>query len=235
MTFKPIYYRPKSFSEFTKPLSLNMPDGVKLEGAVYEPEEPTCSLLFFGGRSQDSVGLIDKLSLEYPHVRIITFNYRSYGKSEGKINEKNLFADSLHVAKTMREKYGDIYVMGFSLGSVVASFVASKCNVLGVFLIGTFDSVKNLMKSKYGLNLSWILRYKFDNISFVQDIDAKTYIFVSKIDEIAYIQNARNLKPYVKNLALFKEYDNLKHKELLWDKQVTCEIKNIIENTYEIV
>ncbi len=235
MVFSPVHYRDEDWGDEFEMLSITTDDGVELEGVVYEPVDlyrklPTINstLLFFGGRSHDTVGLINRLSHKYPHVRIITFNYRSYGKSAGKISEKNILNDGLKIAQLVQKNYGDFYILGFSIGSSVASYVASKMDVLGVFLVGSFDSIALLTKQKYGKRLSWLLRYKFNNIEHVQEINAKTYIFAATDDETTYIQNARNLKHYVKNLVLYKELDNLTHKELLWDDTVVSEIHKVI-------
>ena len=64
---------------------------------------------------------------------------------------------------------------------------------------------------------------------YVERIDEKTYLFVSKSDETTYIQNARNLKEHIKNLAHYEELDNLSHKEILWDSKVLDTIKGVIE------
>ncbi len=237
LLFSPTHYRDGELDESFELLSIKTDDGVELEGVVYTPTEmyrrlatPHATLLFFAGRSHDSVGLIKRLSRSYPHTRIITFNYRSYGKSEGVINEKNMLNDGLKVAEIVKKNYGEFYLLGFSIGSSVASFVASKMDVLGVFLVGPFDSIALLAKEKYGLKLCWILRYKFDKTEMVKDIDSKTYLFASKDDEITYIKNARNLKSHVKNLALYKELDSLTHKELLWDSEVIDEINAVLND-----
>ncbi|QOY55743.1 alpha/beta hydrolase [Candidatus Sulfurimonas marisnigri] len=236
MVFSPTYYRDEELDDEFEILSITTDDGIELEGVVYEPKSlyrklPTIksTLLFFAGRSHDSVGLIKRLSLLFPHVRIITFNYRSYGRSEGVVNEKNILVDSLKVAQIVKKNYGDFYVLGFSIGSLVAAYVASKMSVLGVFLVGPFDSITLLVKEKYGLHIPWLLRYKFDKTKLVSEIDAKTYIFASKDDEIIYIKNTRNLKQYVKNLALYKEYEGLTHKELLWHEEVSKHINEVLE------
>ena len=207
IVFAPTYYRGEELDDSFELLSITTDDGVELEGVVYEPLDlyrklPTIekTLLFFGGRAHDTVGLIKRLSNEFPHARIITFNYRSYGKSGGRVSEKNILEDGLKIAELVKKNYGDFYVLGFSIGSIVASYIGSKMDVLGVFLVGSFDSVANLLKNKYGVNISWLIGYKFDNIKYAKNIDAKTYIFVSKDDEIAYIKNSRNLKKHVKNL-----------------------------------
>ncbi|MDD2906596.1 MAG: alpha/beta hydrolase [Sulfurimonas sp.] len=235
MVFSPLYYRGEELGDDFELLSITTDDGVELEGVVYEPKElyrklPSidATLLFFGGRSHDSVGLIKKLSEAFPHTRIITFNYRSYGKSGGAVSEKNILSDGLLIAKKVQENYGNFYLLGFSLGSLVASYIASKQKVAGVFLVGSFDSVALLAKEKYGFGPAWMFRYKLDNTKHVQNIDAHTYLFVSKEDETTFIQNARNLKNHVKNLVHYKELENLSHKELLWDSGVLAKINEVL-------
>ncbi|DAB31068.1 MAG TPA: alpha/beta hydrolase [Sulfurimonas sp. UBA12504] len=235
MFFSPLYYRAQELEDDFEYLSIITDDGVELEGVMYEPQRlykklPSlnATLLFFGGRSHDSVGLIKKLSHAYPHTRIITFNYRSYGKSGGIVSEKNILSDGLLIAKKVQENYGDFYLLGFSLGSLVASYIASKQKVQGVFLVGSFDSVALLAKKKYGFGPAWIFRYKLDTTQYVKHIDAQTYLFVSKEDETTFIQNARNLKNHVKNLIHYTELENLSHKELLWDTEVLTKINEVL-------
>ena len=235
LIFSPVYYREDELEDDFELLYVNTDDGVELEGVVYEPknidkrESSNCStILFFAGRSHDSVGLIKKLANSFPQSRIITFNYRSYGKSQGVVNEKNIFSDALKIAQLVQKNYGNFYVVGYSLGSVVASFVASKKKISSLFLIGSFDSIALLSKEKYGVNLSMLLRYKFNNIELVESIEEPTYLFVSSCDEITYIANARNLKKHIKNLAFYSELDKLTHKELLWSKEVREKINEVI-------
>jgi pimeloyl-ACP methyl ester carboxylesterase len=235
--FSPTYYRSDELDDDFEFLNIIADDGTKLEGVVYEPKEMyrkladiDSTLLFFGGRMQDSVGLIKKLSTSFEHTRIIAFNYRSYGKSDGILSEKKMLDDGLAISKIVQKNYGDFYILGFSLGSAVASYVASKMHVKGVFLISPFESIALFLKKKYGYFLPWLLRYKFNKAKFVKDIEAKTYIFASKHDEVIHVQNSINLKKHVKNLALYKELENISHDELLWDKKIVNEINKVIKN-----
>ncbi len=235
MVFSPTYYRGEELDDNFKLLSIVSDDGIELEGIIYEHKDLyrklpdiDSTLLIFAGRSDDSVGLIQRFSTMFPHSRIITFNYRSYGKSGGVVSEKAILSDGLKIAGLIQKNYGDFYLLGFSLGSIVASYIASKKRVKGLFLIGTFDSIELLAKEKFGICLSWIMRYKLDNIQHVKHIDAQTYVFVSRDDETTYIKNARNLKNHIKNLTHYVELDNLSHKELLWDDEVIDKINRVI-------
>ena len=233
MIFSPMYYREDEFDDNFEILSVKTDDGIELEGVVYEPQDFRATMLFFAGRAHDAVATISKLATSYPNVRIITFNYRSYGRSEGYLNEQNINADALHVAELVEKNYGSFYLLGYSLGSSVAAYVASVSTCKALFLVGAFDSVQELAKVKYkflkNIDLSNIFRYKFNTKKYVQTIDEDTYLFVSKSDETTYIQNARNLKQSIKNLVFYEELDSLSHKEILWDEKVINKINEVIK------
>jgi len=228
MIFSPLYYREEPLCNNCTPLSIVTDDGVELEGVVYEPKEHKNTLLVFVGRSHDAVGLINRLAKLYPTIRIITFNYRSYGKSGGVASEKNFLHDGVKIAQLVKKNYGDFYLLGFSIGSSVAAYVAAKVEVKGLFLIGAFDSIASLTKRKFGINLKPVLRYRFNTKDFIQNVDADTYLFVSRDDETTYIQNARILKESVPNLRYYVELDGLYHKEMLWDEHVVEKIKEVV-------
>jgi hypothetical protein len=227
MIFTPTFYREGHLDERFTPLEIQMRDGIVLEGVVYEPQgilHPK-TLLFFGGRSQDSVGLIERLAQRFQESRIVTFNYRSYGKSQGNINEQHLLNDALTCADFVAKEYGAFFVLGYSIGSSAAAFVSSKREVAGVFLVGSFDSIASVAKERYGVSMPWILRYRFDNRAYVKTIEANTYLFASKDDKVTPIKNARNLASHVKNLAHYEEFSDLDHKEILWHEAVLEKVR----------
>lgn len=229
MIFSPTYHREGDLDDDYETLSITTEDGVELEGVVYEPKNYKNTLLYFGGRRQDTVGLISRLSNSFKKTRIITFNYRSYGKSGGVVNEKNVFSDALFVADIIQKNYGNFYLLGYSLGSSVTAYVASKRENLGLFLVASFDSIASLAKKKYKWNFSNLFRYKFATIEYVKDVKSKTQLFVSRHDETTNIDNARNLKESIKNLVYYEELENLTHKEILWDSDVIEKICEVIE------
>lgn len=237
MIFSPTYHRDEELPPHCEMLSIMSDDSKELEGVVYSPENATKTVLFFAGRSHDAVALIKKLSQTYPNTRIVSFNYRAYGQSQGQINEKNILNDGIKIADLVQKHYGDFYLFGYSLGSSVAAYVASKRKTKALILVGAFDSIASLAKSKYAdkkglayLNLSRIFRYKFETGIYVSRVEAQTYLFVSVDDETTYIKNARELKKKIKNLVYYKELSDLTHKEILWDKQVTDKINEVLND-----
>jgi len=218
--FHPKFYRDDSFDERFKPLFIRAEDGVKLEGAVFSPKEPKGRILYFGGRGQDSVGLLPKLARCYLDVQIISFNYRGYGKSEGKISEQALLQDALLVYEKVVKNFGGCDLVGYSFGCSVASYVAGHKDVQKLFLIAPFASIETFIKDRYRFTLPF-LRYSFDTCAYLQQSNAKISLFASEDDEIVPFENTKRLKKCVLDFEHYIVLQESRHVEMLCERRVT--------------
>jgi len=114
--FSPTFYRNEErfedLIEFLTPLALPAEDETLLEGILYEPSTPSSKIiLYFGGVSQDSVALVEKFAAHYPSMPFITYNYRGYGKSEGKPTQAKLFVDAMHIYDDLVHLFNCIFYM----------------------------------------------------------------------------------------------------------------------------
>ena len=222
--FHPKLYREEPFDERFRFLSVTSEDGVKLEGCVYEPQNFQATLLYFGGRGQDSVGLLPKLSKCHPSFRIVTFNYRGYGKSEGVVNEKNMMQDALLVYEKVEKNFGEVDLFGFSLGCSVASFVAANKNPKRLFLAAPFASLKSLVQDIYGFTLP-LLRYSFDTCAHLKQVQSEVYIFISRDDNVVPYKNSQRLYACLGGSSDILEVEGLMHTEVLCDERVSSYIQ----------
>ena len=226
--FEPKKYKREPLDDRFTSLEIKAQDGISLEGVIYEPKEFQNTILYFGGRSQDSVALISKLALNFPTQRIITYNYRGYGDSKGSLNETAMFEDALFVARKLQEHYAELSIIGFSLGSSLAAFVAAKLYVKHLFLIGAFDSVHALTKRKFFLLPSLLIRYRFDTALHVSSVEARTYFVSSKDDTIVPLESSYSLKIRIKNLVEFQELSGYNHDEILFSPETIDLVKRVL-------
>ena len=228
--FAPNYYPERSkMLEHAHDYQLQKMDvapGIALEGIVYEPENPTATVLYFGGKEQDSVTLVGKFAQYYPDMRLIAFNYRGYGVSGGKPTQDAVLEDALKIYDWCVREYGDTTLFGYSLGSSVAAFVGAQRRVKKVVLVAAFDSVAALMKAKF-LVPHFIIRHHFDTVAFVQNILSPLYLYVTEDDRVVPISHARNLKNNVKNLAEYKEFSGYNHAEFLFSDELIKKLKEV--------
>ncbi|MFA5881317.1 MAG: alpha/beta fold hydrolase, partial [Eubacteriales bacterium] len=98
-------------------------------------------LIYYGGNAEEVSWLIEDMK-KLKGWNVVLMNYRGYGQSEGVPGEKKLFSDALEIYDyfAAREKPGKIAVMGRSLGTGVATYLAANRKVNGVVLVSPYDS-----------------------------------------------------------------------------------------------
>ncbi len=232
--FSPKHYkRRRLFAEYPeryRPLELQVEKGVYLEGIVYEPEmKAITSMLFFGGREQDSVTLIAKFSLHFPQTRIIAFNYRSYGTSGGKASEAAFHGDALKIYDYVEKNFKRPIVLGYSLGSNVATYVGARRDPKELILVATFTSVYDLSHSKGRPIPKFFIKHRFNTMGEITKIERHFYMFATRDDDFVPIDQPRKLKEKVGDLVDYKEFDGYNHGQLLFSDEVCEEIQKVLQ------
>lgn len=197
---------------------LTTPDNITLEGLTIKPESAKDNILVFAGNAYDVVTLVRFLKNTYPNFNIIGFNYRGYGGSKGKPSEKALFADSLYIHDKMKEKFPaqNTYVLGLSIGTSVASYLAAKRDTKGLILIMPFDSINKIAKRKYPyLPVDLLLHHNFDTTSFIKNVKEPIAVISARKDMVVYKEQTTALKKLMNNLVYSKEFANATHSNIL--------------------
>lgn len=168
----------------------------KLHGWFFKgkSEDAKKLLIYFGGNAEEVSGSFGEFQVNLD-CSLLFVNYRGYGKSEGSPSQDELFADALFLYDRMVNEYGfnreDIVLLGRSLGSGVATFLASKRTVAGLILVTPFDSVLSIASSKYFIfPIKLLLRHPFLSSEFAKQIDDPLLEIVATKDEI--IPNAHS-------------------------------------------
>ena len=91
-------------------------------------------------------------------------------------------------------------MIGRSLGSGVATYIASRNKISQLVLITPFDSIKNIAQNTLPfIPMVWLLKHQYDSISRVKDINAETLILVAELDQVI---------PYLHTQRLFNAFPN---------------------------
>jgi uncharacterized protein len=171
---------------------MQAPDGTRLH-AWYREARPGVEnrgvLLYFGGNAEDvhwRLGHIDR----YSGWDLLLTDYRGYGLSEGRPGQARLEEDALlwydHLVSGRPGGPTDTrppLVMGTSLGSYFATYVAAHRPVMGVALVTPFDSVRDYVQQKFPLvPVRLIFRHPLDSRSLAPSIRAPTLIIIAQHD-----------------------------------------------------
>ena len=233
--FKPYHHKRRGlfreYPERYRSLELQVEKGLFLEGIVYEPEvEATSTMLYFGGREQDSVTLVGKFSLHYPNVRIIAYNYRAYGKSGGEPSEAAYQGDALKVYDDVVKHFGEVHLLGYSLGSNVAVHVSVRRKPKHLILVAPFESVAALSRAKKLPVPNFIVKHRFATINEIDKVQTPFYMFATIDDGFVPIKQPRKLKERAKEAMLidYKEFQGYNHAQLLFSDEVCEAIQKVL-------
>lgn len=155
-------------------------------------------LIYYGGNAEDIFQNID----EYQDIRASTLfvAYRGYGPSTGRPGEAELFADALAVVDDIRGTYSpkEIYLIGRSLGSGVACYVAGRREVHGAVLITPYDSIENVARSHYPwIPVALFLRHRFDSLASLARIRCPLLVIYGGRDRVIEPIRTENLIAHI--------------------------------------
>ena len=174
-------------------------DGVKLHGWFVPAENARAVVLFCHGNAGNISGRNDTIQV-FHKLRLSTFifDYRGYGKSEGKVTEEGTYLDVEAAWKHLREVKGigaeRIFVHGRSLGGAVAAHLAAKVRARGLILESAFTSVPDRAAEIYPIfPVRTICRFKYNTLEAVGKTRCPILIIHSAEDTLIPIRHGRQL------------------------------------------
>ncbi len=181
-----------------KEVFVDTEDGARIHGLLYEADEPRGVVLYFHGNAGSVASWADVARQLHRHgVDVFLIDYRTYGKSSGEMSEEGLYLDGEATYDYLVERgYSphQIIVHGRSLGSAVATHVASDVPVGAVVLETPFTDLPSLARDLYLVPLpGWFFQYELDNLDRSQQVDAPTWVVHGTDDEVVPLDHGREV------------------------------------------
>ncbi len=203
---KDLYTTPGDWGLEYDDVTFHTEDGLKLNGWFIPGKTKSLTadnlftLLWFHGNAGNISHRLENIKMLYDRVpvNIFIFDYRQYGKSEGKVSEHGTYIDARAALKYLQSRkdinHERIIIFGRSVGSAVAVDLAVKGKCCALILETPFTSMKDLAKSLYPfLPIGYILQTKYDSISKIRDIKVPVLILHGDKDELAPFEQGRKL------------------------------------------
>jgi pimeloyl-ACP methyl ester carboxylesterase len=152
------------------------------------------AVLYFGGNAENVAGNIGNFRTVFPDDSLYLMNYRGFGGSTGVPSEEAFYADAVALFDLASRSHTEISVIGRSIGSGVAAYLATVRDVRKLVLVTPFDSIENVIRERYYLlPIRLLLTEKYDTLSRVPDIDAAVLIILAENDEIVRYERSLSL------------------------------------------
>lgn len=143
------------------------------------------AIIYFGGNAEAVEYNIGEFEQVFAGRTVYLMNYRGYGGSTGEPTELGLYADALALYDSVKSRHGGIFVMGRSLGSGVATYLATEREVKKLALITPFDTIESIARTSFPIfPVSLLLKDKFDSISRAKNIASQTMILMAEFDQV---------------------------------------------------
>ena len=193
------------FEQRFEEVFLETEKGVSINALHFTVDRPKGVIIYFHGNAGNLSrwGEITTffVDLEYD---VFVMDYRGYGKSTGERNEAALYSDSQKCYNYLLQRYSesDIIVYGRSLGSSMATKIASENNPKLLILETPFYSLLDVAKGRFPMfPVKKLLKYEMPNFRHLKGASCPVTIYHGTNDYVV---------PFNSGEKLFKESGNSK-------------------------
>ena len=188
------------------------------------------ALMYFGGNGEAVVSNANELSTNFSDVTTYLINYRGYGGSTGEPTESGIYQDALAVYDQIKESHTHISLVGRSLGSGVATYLAANRAIEKVALITPYDSILSVAKNKFYLfPVKFLLKDHYDSQSRAKNIESEILVIAAQYDEVIPMSHTQSLvDEFRSDQVVMKVIKNVGHNSLSNSSEYYLALRNFI-------
>ena len=199
------------------------------------------TIIYFAGNGESSAQTFYYMYMEhifnyFEGYQFIMIDYPGYGLSEGIPRDHSMKEMSKTVYEYVYQlDYVDqeeIYIYGYSIGTGVATYIASTYDVQGLILIAPYSSIQDLFNSYVPIFngiLSNLIVEEFDSFSNAKNVNVKPLIIASKTDQTIPFELSEKLSLSFDDIYEFYAVNQTAHNEFLDKEEVLLKIVEYLE------
>lgn len=174
-------------------------DGVKLHAWYVPAENAVGTVLFCHGNGGNVSHRLETILLHHQlGVNVLIFDYRGYGKSEGRPSEEGTYRDAeamwKYLVETRGEKPERIVIHGRSLGGAVAAHLARDCTPAGLVVESSFYDITELGVELFPwLPVRWLSRMEYKTAEYVGGVRCPVLVIHSRTDGMIAFHHGENI------------------------------------------
>ncbi len=224
----------------TEEIKIKSSDGNVLHGWLCHTGRngPQKLIIYFGGNAEEVSHMIPVASM-FEDWAMLLINYPGYGRSEGKPGQESFYNAALaiydYAAKRDDIDTSNIILMGRSIGSGSAVYLAHERQVKSLILISPFESIRAVAKSKLPfIPVSLILRHHFSSKEFAVNIDIPLLAIYGAADNIIPPVHSRRFAEYWRGEKKLIGLPSFGHNDIFLSNQLWREIEEFLKNPDEL-
>ncbi len=165
-------------------------DGLKLNGWYVPAEGAEFTLLFCHGNGGNMMHRLDSIDIFHKlGLSCFVFDYRGYGRSEGKPSEEGTYLDARAayrwLARSKKVPRDKIIIFGRSLGGSIAAYLASRVKARGLVVESSFTSYVDIGRKFYPyMPVRWFASFSYRTIDYIKAVHLPVLLIYSRNDEV---------------------------------------------------
>jgi alpha-beta hydrolase superfamily lysophospholipase len=174
-------------------------DGIRLSGWFIPADNVRGTVLFCHGNAgnishrMETIRVLNRLELS-----IFIFDYRGYGRSEGKVAEQGTYRDVEAAWSYLVEERGipasEVILFGRSLGGSIAAWAAQNRDAKGLIVESAFTSIPDIGSHLYPfLPVRLLARFRYATIDYVVNVHCPVLVVHSIDDEMIPFEHGQRI------------------------------------------
>jgi len=181
-------------------VSFESTDGTSLSGWLFTHPDPQHVVLYCHGNGEqvaDNAQLMALLRDELD-ATVFVFDYRGYGKSQGKPNEAGVVADGMAAQAWLAERAGvatdQVVLIGRSIGGGIAIAMAAEQGAKALVLQSTFARMVDTAANLYPwLPVRLVMQNRYDSIGRIANYHGPVLQSHGTADQVVPMADGRRL------------------------------------------
>ena len=204
----------------------------RLRFYLREVDKPLSWIVIFHGNAGSACDRMYYIDIfqDIP-ANIAILEYPGFGKDGRKPGEELILSEASDIIKHIQNVQSEklpIYLLGESLGTGVATWLAANVEVQGLILISPYTSFVDLAATHYPwLPVNLLMKNRFSADKWAENVNSKVLAFHGLEDTIIPIKFARQQMTNFSCPKKFIEFDNTAHND------ITINGKTVIQNEVE--
>lgn len=192
-----ITHNPKNIGLSYEEVAIRTKDGLSISGWYIPAKNEKAVVLFCHGNAGNISNRLDSVRISHGlSLSVLIFDYRGYGKSEGRPSEEGTYLDGEaawdYLFTVKKVPPGRIILWGRSLGAAVAAEIATRRSSAALIVESGFASVPDLGKKLYPwLPVKLISKFHYATIDKIGTIRCPKLIIHSRKDDIVPFEHGR--------------------------------------------
>ena len=159
-------------------------------------------------------------------------DYRGYGKTEGEItSQKQLFRDAQTVYDALKKQYNesDIIIVGYSLGTGMASYLAAENDPKHLILIAPYESFIDLKDRRFPIIPDFIVKYPLNNAKHLKEVRCPVTLVHGTDDSIIPYDSSVELQKIRPDKTELITLNGTSHRGSIFSSEISRIMRRIVQ------